>query len=77
MSNLKVHRDLASEVRKFYFENNLKNDPAIKRYIELLSDANLDYGIDKSVRITAAKSKGKTYCGRYYLLLFFKCYILQ
>ncbi|XP_055303123.1 carboxylic ester hydrolase-like [Sitodiplosis mosellana] len=59
------YRRLVDEVRRFYFEDNLQNDQAMKKYVELLSDLNYGYGTDKAVRVHVAKSKGKTYYQRF------------
>lgn len=52
------------EVRSFYFGDNLQNNQSMAKYVELLSDVNFAYGIDKAVRTHAASSKGKTYYQR-------------
>lgn len=49
------------EIQNFYFQDHLKSDQVVKQYIELLSDVNFGYGIDKAVRASATKAKGKTY----------------
>lgn len=61
---LKDYRSLVDEVRNFYFGDNPKDDEAMRRYVDLLSDANYRYPITKATRIHAAKTKGKTYFHR-------------
>lgn len=55
------HRNLTNEIRKFYFDDDAIDGQSIPKYFEYLSDSNYAYPVDKSVRVLAAKSNGKTY----------------
>lgn len=52
---------IARKIREFYFKNVAINRQSVNEYMQLLSDLNFSYGIDKSARQHASKSKGKTF----------------
>lgn len=47
-------------IRQFYFDNETTEDQTIN-YVDLLSDVNFGYAIDKIVKLHASKSDGKTF----------------
>lgn len=56
----KEYRSLADEIREFYSNKELKGS-AIERYIQLSSDINFVYQINKAAKKQASKSTGKTF----------------
>lgn len=71
---LQEHRSLNNEVRKFYFGGAAINEQTIPQYYDYLCDVNFVYGIDKSVRTSAIKSKGKAFYSwwGFYFFVFLK-----
>lgn len=53
--------ELVEEIRQFYFGSDNIDSEQIERYVELLSYANFRLGVEKSVKLHASKSIGKTY----------------
>ncbi|XP_055306845.1 uncharacterized protein LOC129571106 [Sitodiplosis mosellana] len=51
-------RILTKKIREFYFDGSAD---ALKQYVDLLSDINFGYEIDKTVKTHAAKSNGRTF----------------
>lgn len=51
-------------IRQFYFGNDSINMNKSTEYIALLSDINFFYGIDKTAKLHASKSKGRTFYAR-------------
>lgn len=54
------------DIREFYFHDAPIDEKNLVRYMELLSDVNFAYGIDKSARQHAIKTNAKTYYYRYF-----------
>lgn len=52
------------EIRRFYFGNDVINMEKSIEYVNLLSDMNFVYAIDKMTKLHASKSKGKTFYAR-------------
>lgn len=52
---------MAAEIRQFYFGNATIDENALKQYIDLLSDINFSYGIDKVAKQHAIQSSAKSY----------------
>lgn len=61
---VKEYRTLNDEIRQFYFGNDSINVNKSNEYIALLSDMNFFYGIDKTAKLHALKSKGRTFYAR-------------
>lgn len=57
--------DILCEIRQFYFGDDAINVNQTAEYIALLSDINFFYGIDKTVKLHASKSKSKTFYARF------------
>lgn len=55
------YKNLAKEIREFYFKDAAIDENTLKPYIDLLSDVNFAYGINKAVKRHAAKTNSKTY----------------
>lgn len=55
------HRELADEIRGFYFGNATITEDSIMIYLEMMSDINMFLGIDQSVKKLTTISKGKIY----------------
>lgn len=62
---LQKYKKIEREIRKFYFKDAPVDQHTLKQYIDLLSDINFAYGIDKSARQHAAKSPSRTFYFRY------------
>lgn len=57
----KEYDDMAKDVRKFYFGDKTINRDSLTQFVKLLSDVFFIYGIDKSAKVQAVRSSGKTY----------------
>lgn len=55
------YQKIGKDVRQFYFDDATIDRATLKQYIDLLSDVNFAYGIDKSARRHATKSASKTF----------------
>lgn len=62
------HRQLAHEVREFYFGNATINEDSTMTYLEMMSDINMFLNIDQTVKKMAKNSKGNIY---YMLYVYF------
>ncbi|XP_055308597.1 esterase B1-like [Sitodiplosis mosellana] len=58
--NSEEHHQLMSIIQKFYFGDGATENQTVN-YVDLLSDTNFGYAIDKIVKLHASKSRGKTY----------------
>lgn len=56
---------ILDEIRQFYFGNDAINVNKTAEFIALLSDMNYFYGIDKTVKLHASKSRSKTFYARF------------
>lgn len=52
---------MIQEARQFYFGDKPVDKDSLNEFVKLLSDVFFIYGIDKMVRVQAARSSGKTY----------------
>ncbi|XP_031624710.1 esterase B1-like isoform X2 [Contarinia nasturtii] len=59
------YRNLTSEIFKFYFGDNAIDKRSLKQYVAMLSDLNVGYEVDKTVKIHATRSDGKTFYARF------------
>lgn len=50
-----------ADIREYYFKNATIDEKSLKQYIEMLSDINFSYGIDKSAKMHAAEGKARTF----------------
>lgn len=64
---MQEYKRIASEIREFYFKGAAIDEKTLIQYIDLLSDINFAYGIDKSARQHAEKTNQKTFYARYLL----------
>lgn len=56
------YRELADEVRQYYFgANSIIDNDNIVAYIDMLSDIFIFYHLDKSAKLQANASTGKTF----------------
>lgn len=59
---MKEYKEMFAEIRDFYFgEDGSINNETLTELTDLYSDVFLAYGIDKSAKIHAQKSSGKTF----------------
>lgn len=63
------YRNLANEIRKFYFGNKILNVSLRYDYFKFTSDLNWVYVVDQSVRNVSNILKGKTYYAWYEILI--------
>lgn len=63
------YRAINDEIRRFYFGNGVINMDKSPQYIDLLSDMNFGYAIEKMAKLHAVKAKGKSF---YVRLVFLK-----
>lgn len=59
------YQKIVKEIRDFYFGDAAIDETTLKQYIDLLSDMNFIYGIDKGAKRHAYKTDSKTYYLRY------------
>lgn len=55
------YNKIAKQIRNHYFGNLQVNATTLHQYYEAFSDVAFNYAIDRSVRIQAAASTGRTY----------------
>lgn len=55
------YRQMADDVREFYFPNGTKVSESWAKYSEMLSDIWMVYGVDQSAKLQNSRSTGKTY----------------
>lgn len=60
----KEYKPIMRKIRTFYFGDAAIDKSTQKQYIDLWTDVNFVYGIDKSARQHAAKSNLKTFYSR-------------
>lgn len=59
--NSTEYKQMAKEVREFYFPGGIKIADSLEKYSEMLSDTWFNYGIDQAVKLQSKRSTGKTY----------------
>lgn len=64
ISTLKEYQQIMRKIRTFYFGDAAIDKSTQKQYIDLWTDVNFVYGIDKSAKQHAAKSNLKTFYSR-------------
>lgn len=58
------YRQIAQEIRQFYFGNDAITAEKLPKYVDLSSDMNFGYFINKAAKTHATKMKGKTFYSR-------------
>lgn len=71
------YKQIAQEIREFYFKDAAIDEKTLNQYIEMLSDINFAYGIDKAVKRHATKTNSKTYYLRWVVILMQNIYFIQ
>lgn len=62
---MQEYRAVNKEIRQFYFGKDVINMGKSFEYVDMLSDINFGYAIDKTAKLHATKSKGKTFYARW------------
>lgn len=60
-----IYKRLAKKIRQLYFKDAAIDENTLKEYIDLLSDVNFAYGINKAVQQHAMKTNSKAYYIRF------------
>lgn len=55
------YNEMVTDIRKYYFGDKLINRDTLAQFVKLLTDVFFIYGIDKSAKIQAKRSTGKTF----------------
>lgn len=58
---IQEYEKLAQEIRQFYFKDAAVDKSTLNQYVDLFSDINFVYAIDKSAKQHAEKSSAKTF----------------